>query len=85
MREVPREGDRVVMVCDKKEVLIGIVVHEFQEGTLHRADNCTFSKGDNGGHREPEYYASIRIISLGDLTPNRGCQRTWTTYKIREA
>lgn len=83
MRKTPQKGDQVVIVCDKKEVLIGVVEEEFQEGKLHKVEHCKYSKGDNGEHRTPEFYASIRIVSLGNLTPNRGCQRTWTSYKIR--
>ena len=83
MCKTPQEGDKVVIVCDKMEVLEGVVERAFQTGTLHQTEQCVFSTGDNSGHREVEYYATIRVVSLGNLTHNRGCQRTWTTYKIR--
>lgn len=84
MRHVPCVGDEVVLVCDKHEVLCGFVVEGFQEGQSHWVGKCPFSKGDNTGHRDVMIYTSIKITALGDLSTNRGCQRTWTTYKKRE-
>lgn len=83
MKLVPNIGDEVIIVCDKKEVLKGRVIDGFKEGTRHQVDDCIFSKGSNQGHREPTYHAAIQITALGDLSENRGCQRTWTTYKKR--
>ena len=81
MVKVPHIGDKVVIVCDKKEVLIGEVISEFMEGTSHRSDECVFSIGGNDNHREIDEYLKIRIIGLGDLSYNRGVQRTWSQYK----
>lgn len=60
MRRVPCVGDEVVLVCDKREVLCGIVVEGFQEGQSHWVGKCPFSKGDNTGHREVMMCASIQ-------------------------
>ena len=83
MKMVPHEGDEVVIVCDKKEVLVGVVLGEFKEGISHQDGVCDFSQGGNDNHRLVSCFASIKIIALGNLSENRGCQRTWTSYKKR--
>ena len=81
MVTVPHIGDKVIIVCDKKEVLKGIVRSEFQEGTMHQDTACPFSKGGDKNHREKLQYLTIEITGLGDMVYNRGVQRTWSKYK----
>lgn len=83
MKMVPQEGDEVVIVCDRKEVLVGVVLEEFKEGTSHQVGECEFSQGGNNNHRLVGYFAPIKIVALGNMSENRGCQRTWTSYKKR--
>jgi hypothetical protein len=81
MIKEPKIGDEVVIICDKQEVLIGVIRSNFEEGKEHTMEYCKFSKKDDNNHRKIMQNIQIEIIGLGDMSYNRGVQRTWSIYR----
>jgi hypothetical protein len=81
MVKLPQIGDEVVIICGGQEVLRGIVCSNFEEGDEHTAEHCIFSKGGDYNHRAVMEYIQIEITELGDMSYNRGVQRTWSSYR----
>ena len=83
MINCPKIGDTVYFSSNKKEVLIGKVIEEFNEGTLHQ--QCHYNIKPNNKlpyHQELSVYAIIEITSVGNGQEFKGVQRTWS--KIRD-
>ena len=81
MVNVPKINDKVIITCDKKEILKGYIKYEFTNGTKHTTLECPFSKG-NSIHRNELVYAGIMITEKGSMNYLRGCQRTWCKYNL---
>jgi signal peptidase I len=82
MVKVPKKGDKIVFIYDKREVFEGIVVREFQDGTLHQHQHCFASRSGNENHRIVKTYATVKITGIGSGRSNRGVQRTWSKYRV---
>ena len=80
MVNIPKKGHKVYLSCAKKEVLIGEIIEDFNDGIMHHT--CPYNKGKliDASHREPASYCIIKITAIGNESELKGVQRTWSKY-----
>jgi hypothetical protein len=79
MRDLPTEGDTVIIAWKGRAWMRGVVKQGFVNGVLHQTDDQ--NRGDDRPHAEPERFAVLELTSLQEPVQVRFTgQRTWVRY-----